>query len=200
MGEEKTQINLKEAYMFNKKTLLLIAGVAIMLAAATSAYGYHEWWDGWVNSGYLEYDGYTFYYSYGSDTLEDLTDGDVDEFYVPGVTPSTFTCSTGGGYFGSYIKLWVNPYGSTKDTGQEGQKEVNGNPTWTGRAMLYNSSHQLIQDFDVSGTWNTRADEDYFDYDPDTPTYSAYWRALLSDPLGITGEGGSAGTLVDYEE
>lgn len=30
----------------SKKTLLLIAGVALMLTAATSAYGYREGWTG----------------------------------------------------------------------------------------------------------------------------------------------------------
>jgi hypothetical protein len=199
MGEEKTQINLKEAYMSNKKTLLLIAGVAIMLAAAINAYAYTERWNGWFNSGYLEYDGYTFNYTTGESTLEDHTYGSVDSFSVSAVTPSTFTCSTGGECHGYYIKVWSDPSGC-KDTGQEDQKEVKGNPTWTGYAILYNNMHRFVDDFDVGGTWNTSAGGDYFDYDPETPTYSAHWTLSISDPLGITGDGGSAGDRTYYED
>jgi len=55
-------------------------------------------------------------------------------------------------------------------------------------------------DFDVWGTWSTRVGDDYFDYDPETPTYSAHWVASGSDPEGITGgAGGSAGDRIYYE-
>jgi hypothetical protein len=183
------------------KKLSIIAAVAVMLAAATSAHAYYEWWEGWFNSGWLilstpsppRVD--TFYYTTGQSTLVDCTDGDVDEFYVPSVTPSTFTCSTQGPYMGCYIKVWSNPSGS-KDTGQEGQKEVNRGATWTGTAKLYQPGKDP-EDFNVSGTWDTGTsiDDMYFDYDPETPTYSAHWVMNYSNPDGLTGEGGSAGEL-----
>jgi hypothetical protein len=190
----------------NKKTLLLIVGVAIILAAATSASAYYEDWDGWFNSGYLTLGTDTFYYTTGESILEDHTVGDVDEFYVPAVTPSTFTCSTGGEYQGFYIKVWSNPSGS-KDTGQEGQKEVNGTPTWTGYAILYRPAPLPDVEFEtVGGTWDTGDAGDYFDYTdcpcpPATPTYSAHWILSGSSPPDITeGEGGSEGEQTYYEE
>jgi hypothetical protein len=177
------------------KALLLIAGVAIMLAAATSASAYLEYWEGWFNSGYLVYDDYTFNYTEGESTLEDHTVGDVDEFSVSSITSSTFTCSTGGGYYNYSIKVWSNPSG-WKDTGRSGQKEVNRGATWTGTAKLYQPGKDP-EDFNVSGTWDTGTsiDDMYFDYDPETPTYSAHWVMNYSNPDGLTGEGGSAGEL-----
>jgi hypothetical protein len=188
----------------NKKTLLLIAGVAIMLAAATSASAYLEYWEGWFNSGYLKYKGYTFNYTEGESTLEDHTVGDVDSFSVSAITSSTFTCSTQGPYMGCYIKVWSNPSGS-KDTGQEGQKEVNRGATWTGTAKLYQPGKDP-EDFNVWGTWDTDDAGDYFDYTDcpcppgGPPTYSAHWEMSGSNPDRLRGKGGSAGELVDYEE
>jgi hypothetical protein len=102
--------------MTKNKTLLLIAGVAIMLAGATSAYGYLERWEGWFNSGYLICLDSRFDYTTGSGTLEDMTDGSDDYFFVSSVTPSTFTCESGE-YAGYYIMLWPDASGS-KPTGQ----------------------------------------------------------------------------------
>jgi hypothetical protein len=185
----------------SKKTLLIIAAVAVMLAGATSAYGYQEYWEGWFNSGYLilstssppRVD--TFHYTTGESILEDHTVGDVDEFHVPSVTPSTFTCYTEP-YMGCYIKVWSNPSGS-KDTGQEDQKEVNRGATWTGTAILYQPGKDP-EEFDVEGTWNTEDAGDcfdYTDYPEEDATYSAHWVMNYSDPDRLRGEGGSAGTL-----
>jgi|GEM_PF-988941 len=192
-----------------KKALIVIAAIAVMLVGATSVYGYYEVWDGWFNSGSLRLDDtYTFNYVSGQGLLEDTTAGSVDSFFVSTVTPSTFTCESGE-YEGYTIKLWPGASGY-KYTGQSGQKEAEGDPTptWTGFARRYipdPPNPPKIEEFDVWGTWNTRADGDYFDYTmcpcpPATPTYSAHWIANLSDPLGITGEGGSAGDRIDYED
>jgi hypothetical protein len=186
------------------KALLLIAGVAIMLAAATSASAYLEYWEGWFNSGYLVYDDYTFNYTEGESTLEDHTVGDVDEFSVSSITSSTFTCSTGGGYYNYSIKVWSDPSG-WKDTGRSGQKEAEGDPTptWTGTAKLYNDEHVLQDTYTIGGTWNTgnEYDDMYFDYDPETPTYSAHWILSGSSPPDITeGEGDSEGEQTYYED
>jgi len=178
-----------------KKTLLVIAAVAVMLVGATSAYGYHETWDGWFNSGWLECLGARFEYTGGEGRLFDHTYGSVDSFFVYAVTPSTFTCESGE-YAGYYIRLWPGATG-WKDTGQSGHKEAY-NGGWTGKARLYRP-YQDPEDFDVWGTWDTGTEYDgmYFDYDPDTPTYSAHWYYGSSTPAGIItgGKGGSAGEL-----
>ncbi|TKJ44016.1 hypothetical protein CEE36_02535 [candidate division TA06 bacterium B3_TA06] len=190
--------------MRNKK-LLLIAAVAVMLVAATSAYGYWEAWDGWFNSGYLIYLGDTYDYVSGEGILEDRTFGSVDSFYINTVTPGIFTC-TRTGYT---IKLWVTTPSGSKDTGQEGQKQVD-EAEWSGNAIRIipqpPPNPPKIDTFTVVGTWNTRAPNDYFDYTmcpcpPATPTYSAHWIVSYSVPWGITGgKGGSAGDRIYYEE
>ncbi len=175
----------------SKKTLLIIAAIAVILAGATSAYGYYETWDGWFNSGYLIlYDEYTFDYVEGQSTVEDITAGSVDSFVIRAILYRSFYCATTG----YTIRLWVTTASGSKDTGQEGQKEVD-DGEWSGMAILRRPP--LHPDtFDVGGTWDTGDEEDdmYFDYPyHETPTYSAHWDALRSSPLGLTGKGGSAG-------
>ncbi|TKJ37902.1 hypothetical protein CEE36_10970 [candidate division TA06 bacterium B3_TA06] len=179
----------------SKKALIVIAAVAVMLVAATNAYGYWELWNGWFNSGHLTFvESPYFDYVEGEGILEDLTDEDVDTFFVSAVCISTFTC-TEKGYT---IKLWPGASGS-KPTGQRGQKEVNEGATWTGFARFYYGS-QILVEFDVvEGTWDTNDYYDYFNYVPDPPTYSANWYFGSSNPPGFTGgKGGSAGERIDY--
>jgi len=179
------------------KTLLIIAAVAVMLVAATSAYGYYEAWDGWFNSGYLEYFGARFEYTGGEGVLYDCTYGDVDSFFVYAVTPGTFTCESGE-YAGYYIKLWPGASGS-KPTGRRGHKEVDDGATWTGKAILYIPGPPLqTVEFTLEGTWDTEFYYYYFNYVPATPTYSANWYFGNSTPGGFTdGDGGSEGELQD---
>ncbi|TET22313.1 MAG: hypothetical protein E3J71_06510 [Candidatus Stahlbacteria bacterium] len=182
----------------SKKTLLLIAAVAVMLAGATSAYGYYETWDGWFNSGYLTYDGNTFNYTSGSGMLDDVTNGSIDEFCITAVTLSTFTCASSG----YYIRLW--PTGATgwKYTGQSGQKEAY-DGEWLGSAILTIPGLPDVEFKSVEGTWNTgdEYDDMYFNYGGRPPIYSAHWVLSNSDPPGITGgAGGSAGDRILYEE
>jgi hypothetical protein len=170
------------------KKLLIIAAVAVMLAGATSASAYQETWNGWFNSGWLTFlSGDTFYYSYGSSTLHDTTAGSVDQFYNYTVNPSTFTCATSG----YYIMLWPHTPSGYKYTGQSGQKSSH-NGVWEGTAKLYNNSHQLLQEFDVSGTWASTGNG--FNYDTDPDSYTAEWRLITSNPEDLEGRGGSAGT------
>jgi len=182
----------------NTKKLLIITAVAVMLVGATNAYAYHEWWDGWFNSGDLEYLGATFEYTEGSVVLEDLKYGSVDSFFVSAISAViTFTCESGI-YKDYYIKLWPGASGS-KNTGQSGQKEVNPGATWTGFAKFYYGSEILVEFDVVRGTWDTGDEEDgyYFNYPYPigTPTYSAHWVLSYSTPPGLTGDGGSAGAL-----
>jgi len=178
-----------------KKTLLVIAAVAVMLVGATRAYGYYEVWNGWFNSGQLTYDGYTYNYVEGQSTVEDTTAGSVDSFTIHAIPYRSFYCATTG----YTIRLWVTTATGWKDTGQSGQKEVNRGATWSGMAIL--TRPPLDPDtFDVVGTWDTTTEPgDCFNYPdpPDTPTYSAHWYVDGSSPFGLDGEGGSSGKLLE---
>ncbi|TET23029.1 MAG: hypothetical protein E3J71_03830 [Candidatus Stahlbacteria bacterium] len=171
---------------------LLIAAVAVMLVGATSAYGYHETWNGWFNSGELTYLGATFKYTEGEGVLRDTTDGDVDRFLVPTVTPSTFTCESGE-WEGYYIKLWPGASG-WKYTGQSEQKEAY-DGGWTGFARLY-IPFVKPDTFNVEGTWDTDDFGDYFSYGGIPPIYSAEWDITNSDLDRLDGAGGSEGERV----
>jgi hypothetical protein len=197
-GYERENKKTKENKMKHKpQTILIIAAVAVMLVGATSASAYYERWDGWVNSGSLEYGDDTYNYVEGQGTIEDNTDGSLDTFFITSVPYRSFYCTTTG----YSIRLWVHTATGCKDTGQEDQKEVDENATWTGTAKLYDDENHPIQTFNtVVGTWDTSAGGDYFDYDPETPIYSAHWVASYSSPSGITGEGGSEGDRTYYEE
>jgi len=135
----------------------------------------------------------------GEGILRDTTAGSVDSFFVTTVTPGTFTCTRTG----CTIKLWVTTPSGSKDTGQEGQKQVD-EAEWSGNAIRIipqpPPKPPKIEEFTVVGTWES-TDPDCFDYTmcpcpPDTPTYRAHWIADYSVPLGITGAGGSEGELL----
>ncbi|MEA3311213.1 MAG: hypothetical protein U9Q76_03220, partial [candidate division WOR-3 bacterium] len=177
------------------KTLLVIAAIAVMLAAATSASAYYERWEGWFNSGHLTYGGYTYNYAYGEGIVEDYTSGDIDTFAIHAIPVLGFTCLENGGT----IVLRVITSTGWKPTGQEGQKEGRGN--WTGTAVLTITGLPDM-DFTLEGTWDTGTpiDDmyfDYTDYPEEDATYSAKWRVSNSTPLGLDGEGGSAGELME---
>ncbi|TKJ38487.1 hypothetical protein CEE36_10615 [candidate division TA06 bacterium B3_TA06] len=185
----------------SKKTLLIIAAVAVMLVGATSAYGYYEHWNGWFNSGYLKYLGATFDYTTGSGVLEDRTFGDVDSFFVNAVDVSTFTCESGE-FAGYYIMLYPDASG-WKYTGQRGHKEAH-NGGWTAQAFLHiPSTPPQTVEFTAEGTWDTGTSHDgyYFNYYPATPTYSAKWYFVGSTLPGLQeGKGGCEGDRVLYED
>jgi len=178
--------------MRKNKTLLIIAAVAVMLVAATNASAYHEHWDGWFNSGYLTYDGYTYNHVEGIGGVADTTNGDVDEFFLDAITVITFYCS---GTDGTIVVRLTSSSGS-KPTGQEDQKEGSGN--WGGTAVLTRPGLPNVNFTTLVGTWDTNDAGDYFNYAPETPTYSAKWYVSYSDPDGLTGAGGSAGYRIVY--
>ncbi len=178
----------------SKKTLLIIAAVAVMLVGATNAYGYHEVWNGWFNSGYLTFLGSdTFDYVEGQSTVEDITAGSVDSFVIRAILYRSFYCATTG----YTIRLWVTTASGSKDTGQSGQKEVNRGATWSGFARLYDDENNLRETFDVGGTWNTLVGGDCFNYGGTPPIYSAEWDMTDSEPDGLEGAGGSSGELME---
>jgi len=134
-------------------------------------------------------------YTYGEGVLRDYTAGSVDSFFVSTVTPSTFTC-TGVGT----IRLWPGASGS-KDTGQEGQKQVNDGAKWIGPAILTRPGLPDVEFDSVWGTWNTNEGDDCFNYGGRPAIYSAHWYFGSSDPPGFTGgEGGSEGERIDDED
>jgi len=182
------------------KKLIVIAAVAVMLVAATSAYGYYEDWDGWFNSGYIRYGG-NDYTSVGSDIVSDSTIYEKpDDFYLKANASVDFVY-----YDGSYedtITLGISRFFGSKTTGQSGQKEGSGG--WSGTAILTIPGLPPVVFDTVEGTWNTRDAGDYFDYTmcpcpPDTPTYSAKWVVTRSVPPGLTGADGSAGDRLPEE-
>jgi len=173
------------------KKLIVIAAIAVMLAGATSAYGYYEAWDGWFNSGYLTYDGYTYDYVEGVGEVADTTNGDVDEFFLDAIAVITFYCSGNGGT----IVVSLTSSTGWKYTGQSGQKEAY-EGEWADTATLTITGFPPVVFDSVWGTWQS-TDPDCFNYDsrPD-PTYTASWFVTGSDPPGIEGQGTSAGKLL----
>jgi len=171
---------------------LLIAAVAVMLVAATSASAYYERWEGWFNSGHLFYGDDTYDYVEGEGVLEDRTYGSVDSFFVSAVCISTFSCTEKGWT----IKLWPGASGY-KYTGQSEQKQVE-DGAWTGFARLYRPELPDVE-FTVGGTWNTTDEPgDCFNYWGRPYIYSAHWVLSESDPLDLRGAGGSAGERIYY--
>jgi len=181
----------------SKKTLLIIAAIAVMLMAATSAYGYYEDWDGWFNSGYLTYGGNEFTSIGGWDVVSDSTiDDKPDDFYLLNDAMVDFVYD--GGWYEDTITLGVSGFTGSKPTGQSGQKEGSGG--WSGMAILTIPDLPPVVFDTVEGTWDTDDAGDYFDYDsrPD-PTYTADWDVTGSVPDGITGGGTCSGHRTYYE-
>jgi len=181
------------------KTLLIIAAVAVMLVAATSAYGddyTHESWNGWFNSGTLTYNDTAYTFVAGDNLVDDYTDGSQDRFCLSCVAYTSFACVETD----DTIEVRVSTFTGSKPTVQEDQKEGRGN--WTGTAVLKRSGLPPVNFTTIVGTWNTgdEYDDMYFDYDDypeEDATYSAKWRVSNSDPEGLEGEGGSSGKLLE---
>ncbi len=183
----------------SKKTLLIIAAVAVMLVGATSAYGYWEQWDGWWYSGTLTYNSHDYTavdFGYVSDsTFSDTT----DTFYLPQDVIVNFIYVVGE--IEDTIEFEDTVFTGSKPTGQSGQKEGSGE--WAGMAILRRSG--LPPDtFTIWGTWDTDGANEYFDYRTcpcppgDPPTYTADWDVTGSYPDGITGGGTCSGTRSSY--
>lgn len=168
----------------SKKTLLIIAAVAVMLAGATSAYGYDETWDGWFNSGYIIYGGHEFT-SVGSDCVSDSTiDFKPDDFYLPNDAIVDFV------YGSDTITLGVSGFTGSKPRGQSGTKEGSGG--WSGMAILTIPGLPPVVFDTVEGTWRSTYPHFNYDSEPD-PTYTASWLVTRSVPDGITGGGTCSG-------
>ena len=184
----------------SKKTLLVIAAVAVMLVGATSAYGYDEMWSGWWYSGTLTYNSHD-YTAVDSGYVSDSTFSDTtDTFYLPQDVIVNFIYVVGE--IEDTIEFENTVFTGSKPTGQSGTKEGSG--VWLGSAILRRSGLPPVVFDTVEGTWNTREAGDYFDYTmcppcpPRTPTYSAKWVVTRSVPDGITGGGTCSGTRSSY--
>ncbi|MEA3311460.1 MAG: hypothetical protein U9Q76_04495 [candidate division WOR-3 bacterium] len=173
------------------KTLILIAAVAVMLVAATSASAYYEAWNGWFSSGTLTYGGNNYYYSdTGGIACDSTYSATRDTFYLPDtnfVTAFPFVCSA----IHDTIYLNANRFTGGKETGQSSTKEGNGD--WSGSAVRRGPGHPPQTFSLVRGTWDTSGPGECFDYRPATPTYSAGWHVTRSTPLGLGGDGTSSG-------
>ncbi|TKJ38001.1 hypothetical protein CEE36_10850 [candidate division TA06 bacterium B3_TA06] len=186
----------------SKKTLLIIAAIAVMLVGATSAYGYYETWDSLFISGTLTYGGNDYqqtgdYYGIAYDST--VTGGTTDTFSAF-IWPVALRFVSANG---DTIDLSVRNFTGNKETGTSGTKEGAG--TWSGSAVRYKNGVPETRWTSVSGTWDTEdqgGQTYYFDYTmcpscpPNIPTYSARWDVTSSTPGGLnalTGDGGSSG-------
>ncbi len=179
------------------KTLLIIAAVAVMLVAATNAYGYHEQWDGWFRSGTLTYNDttYTVVESYG--TVDDSTyifppppRPGRDTFYLT-VDVLTFMCAAG---YNDSIFVGISAFTGGKEYGTSGTHEGSG--SWSGSGYSDRSGGTKL--FDFWGTWASTGNHFNYDSEPD-PTYTADWDVTGSNPPGITGDGTCSGERTYYE-
>ncbi len=148
---------------------------------------YLETWNGWFNSGYLRYGGNEFT-SVGMDVVSDstLTLLPQDDFYLKVNAAVDFV------YGSDTLTLGIDGFTGSKQTDQEGTKEGSGG--WSGSARVHGPGHEDVN-FVLGGTWDTDDANDYFNYDTSPPTYSADWAVTWSEIPGVSGSGGSSGSL-----
>jgi hypothetical protein len=172
------------------KKLLLIAAIAVMLAAATSAYGYHEVWDGWWSSGWIDYNDHLYTQSGEGGYIRDYTySATRDTFYFgAAMALIPFVCEEIDDTICLELPL-SETYGG-KETGTEDTKEGEGEWSGTGYHL---EDHELVWIFDILGTWYSTA-PNHFNYDsrPD-PTYTAESPSTGSNPPGVRARGYSRG-------
>ncbi len=184
-----------------KKALLVIAAVAVMLMAATSAYGddyTHERWDGWFNSGHLNYNSKTYTIVESYRMVEDSTytfppppRPGRDTFYLT-VDVLTFVCAAG---YNDSIFVCIPTFTGGKEYGTSGTHEGSG--LWSGSGYSDNSAEPETKLFDFWGTWASTGNDFNYDSEPD-PTYTADWDVTGSNPPGITGDGTCSGHRTYY--
>jgi hypothetical protein len=176
----------------SKKTLLLIAGVAIMLAGATSAHAYHEIWDGWFDSGSLHYNSKTYTVVENNLIVNDSTYSPTrDTFYLT-VDVIAFVCAAG---YNDSIFVCIPTFTGGKETGTSGTHLGDG--SWSGSGYSDRSATNKL--FDIWGTWGTYIDPDCFNYGGLPPIYDADWRVIGSNPEGfVTGSGTCSGQRTYY--
>jgi len=183
---------------------LLIAAVAVMLVGATNAYAYHEVWDGWFNSGSLDYDRKTYEYVESYNIVDDSTyiAGRRDTFYRESIPAIAFVCAAG---YDDSIFVYIATFSGGKEYGTSGTHEGDG--VWTGLGYSDRSKEPMYYLFDFGGTWDTDDGNDYFDYTDcpcppgGPPTYSADWDVTSSNPPNVvTGGGTSSGERTYYED
>jgi len=173
------------------KTLIVIAAVAVMLVAATSAYGYYEQWNGWWYSGTLTYNSHD-YTAVDSGYVSDSKGVLTDEFYLPQDVIVNFIYVIGE--IEDTIEFEDTMFTGSKPTGDSGTKEGSG--VWSGMAILRRSGLPPVVFDTVEGTW--RSTYPHFNYDTRPPTYTASWLVTHSVPDGLTGGGTCTGTGTGY--
>jgi len=175
------------------KKITLIIAVAMILVAASSAYGYSkEWGAAFFDSGTITCNDTTYTYWGSSCVVESYIYAwtyNVNVDSITGANLDTYLATFR--YIDdpdtSYLNLELVDYGSYKkllgwkETDTTGEKEGGG--TWTG--------HCSAKSFYVTGTWSTGTglDDYYFDYDEDPPVGSGPWAIAWSSPPGVIGDG-----------
>ncbi len=119
------------------------------------------------------------------DSTYTLTPPHRDTFYLT-VDVLTFVCAAGY----DSIFVCIPTFTGGKEYGTSGTHEGSG--SWSGSGYSDNSGETKL--FDFWGTWDTDDANDYFNYNPRTPTYSADWDVTGSNPPNaVTGDGTSSG-------
>jgi len=178
-----------------KKALIIIAAVAVMLVAATSAYGddyTHESWNGWFRSGTLTYN--MTAYTVVENTCNEVEDSTYIFPPRPGrdmfgrwtaITYITFICADDG----DSIFVYIATVTGGKEYGTSGTHEGSG--SWSGEGYSDSSAKPETKLFDFGGTW-----EATFDYGP--KTYEGTWMKTWSDTPGVSGSGTCSGHRTYY--
>jgi len=171
------------------KKLILIAAVAVMLVGATNAYGYYEDWDGWFNSGTISINyGSRVFTSVGMGIVSDSTiELKPDDFYLKANACVDFVYVDDG--YEDTLTLGISRFFGSKPTDQSGQKEGSGG--WSGSARVHGPGHEDVN-FILGGTWEA---EFIYTGDPPDGTYEGTWRETSSSIPGVSGSGGSSGSL-----
>ncbi|NLI97872.1 hypothetical protein GX441_04340 [bacterium] len=182
--------------MGKNKALILVA-VVMVLASASTTYGYYERWTGWFSEGTLICSGYSYTRDGTGGAADDTTCSGSpptrDTFYTPNSVHVGFVCSA----LNDTIYLTVSSLYGGKDTGRSGIKSGSG--TWAGSAIRRKNTVEQTWN-SLTGTWNTDTEGDGFDYTPlpdDPATYSLHW--YVYSTLSLSGGGTSSGYCSDYD-
>jgi len=173
----------------SKKVTLIIAAVAMILVAASSAYAYTELWTGGCGSGTLTYNGDDYYYGYGNYT------GYIRDTTKTAGQRDTFDLYTNTWHAVFYYDL----HGANPDSlvilnyswGFRGGKVTGTSGTKYGSGTFYAACSNKV--FLFTSTWSAMSSPYGFFYTSSPPTVSGTWSVDANQPYygpgTLTGSG-----------